>query len=59
MSSIPSITEWIETALTTVAVRPDLRESLHEELEQWVTTAVGVQVSGRFRYCERRAELSR
>jgi hypothetical protein len=46
MSSIPSITEWIATALTTVAVRPDFRDSLHEELEQWLTAAVGVQVSG-------------
>jgi hypothetical protein len=45
MSSIPSITEWIETALTTVAVRPELRENLREEIEQWLVIALSVQVS--------------
>jgi hypothetical protein len=45
MSSIPSITEWIETALTTVAVRPELRDNLREEIEQWLVTALSVQVS--------------
>jgi hypothetical protein len=45
MSSIPSITKWIETALTTVAVRPEMRENLREELEQWLAKATSVQVS--------------
>jgi hypothetical protein len=45
MSSIPSITEWIETALTTVAVRPELRDNLREEIEQWFVIALSVQVS--------------
>jgi hypothetical protein len=44
MSSIPSITEWIEAALTTVAVRPELRDNLREELEDWLVKASGVQV---------------
>jgi hypothetical protein len=34
IASIPSITKWIETVLTTAAVRPELRDNLHEELEQ-------------------------
>jgi hypothetical protein len=45
MSSIPSIANWIETASTTVAVRPELRDNLREELEQWLVQASVVQVS--------------
>lgn len=45
MSSIPSITEWIDTALTAVAVRPEFRDNLREELEQWLVKAIAVQVS--------------
>jgi hypothetical protein len=45
MSSIPTITEWIENALMTTAVRPKLRDNLWEELEQWVVKATEVQVS--------------
>jgi hypothetical protein len=44
MSSIPSITEWIEAALTTVAVCPDLQDNVCEELEDWLAKASGVQV---------------
>jgi hypothetical protein len=46
MSSIPSLANWIETASTCVAVRPDLRDNLREELEQWLAQASVVQVSG-------------
>jgi hypothetical protein len=45
MSSIPSLADWIETATTTVAVRPDLRDNLREELEQWLAQASVMQVS--------------
>lgn len=46
MSATPSLAEWIETATTTLAVRPELRENLREELEQWLAGAIVVQVSG-------------
>jgi hypothetical protein len=39
MSSIPSITEWIETTVTTVVIHPELRDNLHEEREQWLAKA--------------------
>jgi hypothetical protein len=49
MSSIPTITEWIEAALTTVAVRPEYRDDLQEEFADWLVKAAAVQVrSGRF-----------
>jgi hypothetical protein len=46
MSSIPSLADWIDNASTTVAVRPELRDNLREELEQWLAQASVVQVSG-------------
>jgi hypothetical protein len=45
MSSIPSITEWIQTALTTIAVCPELRDNLRKELQQWLAKVIGVHVS--------------
>jgi hypothetical protein len=45
MSSIPSITEWIEMALTTIGVCPELWENLRKELEQWLVKVHTVQIS--------------
>jgi hypothetical protein len=44
MTTLPSITEWIEMALTTVSVRPDFHENLREDLEGWAEKAMGLQV---------------
>jgi hypothetical protein len=45
MSSIPPLSEWLETATTTVAVRPEYRENLKEEFDDWLEKAASVQVS--------------
>jgi hypothetical protein len=46
MSITPTLAEWIETATTTLAVRPELRDNLREELEQWLAEAFALQVCG-------------
>jgi hypothetical protein len=45
MPPIPSLPEWVDTAHTMVAVRPELRDNLREELEHWLAWAIAVQVS--------------
>jgi hypothetical protein len=45
MSSTPTLSEWIETATTTLAVRPEYRENLKEEFGDWLEKAASVQVS--------------
>jgi hypothetical protein len=47
MSSIATIAEWTEAATTIVAVRPEYRENLQEEFEDWLGRAASVQVSSK------------
>ncbi|KAF8509097.1 hypothetical protein JB92DRAFT_3120212 [Gautieria morchelliformis] len=43
MAALPSVTEWVETAQTTVQVHPSLHENLQEDLEGWIGKATGLQ----------------
>jgi hypothetical protein len=51
MSSIATIAEWTEAAMTIVAVHPQYRENLQEEFEDWLGRAATMQVSSK-RYCD-------